>query len=134
MADTIPGIRVVKAFAQERREIERFCTTNNRVFTANCRVNTLWAFFEPVVSLLTALGLAVVWGYGSARIFQHDIKVGDLYLFVAYIGGFYARMDSMSRMVAATAARAAPVLIGSSLSSIESPASPSRSVRCIRAG
>ena len=33
-------------------------------FAANCRVNALWSFFEPIVSLLTALGLAVVWGYG----------------------------------------------------------------------
>jgi ATP-binding cassette, subfamily B, bacterial len=102
LADTIPGIRVVKAFAQEHREIERFRAANDRVFQANCRVNTLWAFFEPVVSLFTALGLAVVWGYGSARIFQQDINVGDLILFVTYISSFYGRMDSMSRMVAAT--------------------------------
>jgi ATP-binding cassette, subfamily B, bacterial len=102
LADTIPGIRVVKAFAQEHREIERFRAANDRVFQANCRVNTLWAFFEPAVSLFTALGLAVVWGYGAARIFQHEIKVGDLILFVTYISSFYARMDSMSRMVAAT--------------------------------
>ncbi len=101
LADTIPGIRVVKAFAQEHREIERFRAANDRVFQANCRVNTLWAFFEPVVSLFTALGLAVVWGYGSSRIFQQEIKVGDLILFVTYISSFYARMDSMSRMVAA---------------------------------
>jgi ATP-binding cassette, subfamily B, bacterial len=102
LADTIPGIRVVKAFAQDNREIVRFRVANDRVFQANCRVNTVWAFFEPVISLLTALGLAVVWGYGSARIFHQDIKVGDLYLFITYIGTFYARMDSMSRMVAAT--------------------------------
>ena len=77
LADTIPGIRVVKAFAQERREVERFRTANDRVFQANCRVNALWSFFEPVVSLLTALGLAVVWGYGAWRVFQHDLTVGD---------------------------------------------------------
>ena len=81
LADTIPGIRVVKAFAQERREIERFRTANDRVFQANCRVNTLWAFFEPIVSLLTALGLAVVWGYGSWRDLSTATSTfGDLYL------------------------------------------------------
>jgi ATP-binding cassette subfamily B protein len=101
LADTIPGIRVVKAFAQEQREVERFRAANDRVFQANCRVNTLWSFFEPIVSLLTALGLAVVWGYGAGRVFQHDLTVGSLYLFVAYISSFYGRMDSMSRMVAA---------------------------------
>ncbi len=101
LADTIPGIRVVKAFAQERREVERFHAANDRVFQANCRVNALWSFFEPVVSLLTALGLAVVWGYGSHRVFQHDLTVGFLGVFVGYISRFYGRMDSMSRMVAA---------------------------------
>lgn len=101
LADAIPGIRVVKAFAQERREVERFRTANNRVFQANCRVNALWSFFEPVVSLLTGLGLAMVWGYGAWRVFQQDLKVGQLTVFVAYISRFYGRMDSMSRMVAA---------------------------------
>ena len=58
LADTIPGIRVVKAFAQERREIERFRRANDRVLQANDRVNTVWSFFGPIVVLLTDLGLA----------------------------------------------------------------------------
>ena len=57
LADTIPGIRVVKAFAQERREIERFRAANDRVFRANCRVNAVWSFFEPVVSSADRTGL-----------------------------------------------------------------------------
>jgi len=101
LADTIPGIRVVKAFAQERREVERFLAANDRVFRANCRVNALWSFFGPVVSLLTALGLAVIWGYGAWRVFQHDLTVGALSIFVGYLTRFYGRMDSMSRIVAA---------------------------------
>ena len=47
LADTIPGIRVVKAFAQERREIDRFERANDRVIEANNRVNTVWAFSGP---------------------------------------------------------------------------------------
>ena len=53
LADTIPGIRVVKAFAQERREIERFGRRNQHVLDANIRVNVLWSFFGPTVTLLT---------------------------------------------------------------------------------
>lgn len=104
LADTIPGIRVVKAFAQERRESQRFRAANDRVFQANCRVNALWSFFEPIVSLMTALGLAAVWGYGAWRIFQpppNSLSVGALVVFVQYISRFYGRLDSMSRMVAA---------------------------------
>jgi ATP-binding cassette, subfamily B, bacterial len=103
LADTIPGIRVVKAFAQERRETERFRVANDRVLQANNRVNTIWTFFEPVVTLLTSLGLLMVWAFGSWRIVQHGpLTVGALVVFVQYISRFYGRMDAMSRIVAAT--------------------------------
>ena len=101
LADTIPGIRVVKAFAQESREVERFRQVNNRVLQANDRVNTQWAFFGPLVTLLTDAGLLVVWGAGVWRVFEGDLKVGGLLAFVLYISRFYGRMDSMSRMVSA---------------------------------
>ncbi len=106
LADTIPGIRVVKAFAQERREIERFRAANDRVLQANNRVNTIWTFFEPIVALLTSLGLLVVWGFGTWQIIEQDtrhklLSVGALILFVQYLARFYGRMDSMSRIVAA---------------------------------
>jgi len=101
LADTIPGIRVVKAFAQERREIERFREANDRVLNANDRVNAQWSFFGPTVTLLTDLGLLVVWGAGAWRVFQGDLLPGGLLAFVLYISRFNARMDSMSRMVSA---------------------------------
>ena len=52
LADAIPGIRVVKAFAQEQREIDRFRRANDRVLLANDRVNRLWSFFGPMIALL----------------------------------------------------------------------------------
>ncbi len=55
LADTIPGIRVVKAFAQERREIDRFAKRNQHVLAANNRVNVLWSFFGPTVTLADRL-------------------------------------------------------------------------------
>ena len=102
LADTIPGIRVVKAFAQESREIERFERSNDRVLAANDRVNRLWAFFGATVTFLTDLGVLVVWIFGVWQIYSGNIKVGVLTAFVAYISRFYGRLDSMSRMVSAT--------------------------------
>ncbi|MDZ7616423.1 MAG: ABC transporter ATP-binding protein, partial [Patescibacteria group bacterium] len=101
LADTIPGIRVVKAFAQEQREIDRFRRANDRVLAANDRVNTIWSFFGPVVVLLTDLGLLIIWAFGTWLVFRHGITVGVLTAFVAYIGRFYTRLDAMSRVVAA---------------------------------
>jgi ATP-binding cassette, subfamily B, bacterial len=107
LADTIPGIRVVKAFAQEHREVDRFRRSNERVLHANDRINRLWSFFGPVITLLTDGGLLVVWIVGVWQVFQHNVTVGTWSLFLTYIGRFYMRLDSMSRMVSATQRAAA---------------------------
>jgi ATP-binding cassette subfamily B protein len=107
LADTIPGIRVVKAFAQERREIDRFRRANDRVLQANDRVNAMWSFFGPMVVLLTDFGVLVIWIFGVWRIYQHHITIGVLSAFLTYISRFYARLDSMSRMAAAVQRAAA---------------------------
>jgi ATP-binding cassette, subfamily B, bacterial len=102
LADTIPGIRVVKAFAQEQREAERFAQSNQRIFEINDRINALWTFFWPLVGFLNQLGLLVVWAVGAWEIFHHRVTIGVLTAFIAYIGRFYARLESMSRMLTIT--------------------------------
>ncbi|MGC8659916.1 MAG: ABC transporter ATP-binding protein, partial [Desulfomonilaceae bacterium] len=107
LADAIPGMRVVKAFAQEDREIRRFKATNDYVLRANDRINTVWSFFKPMVTLLTDLGVLIIWGFAVWLIFQNKITVGVLTAFVAYISRFYARLESMILMVSATQRAAA---------------------------
>lgn len=102
LTDAISGIRVVKAFSQEPREIARFERANQRVFDVNNRINALWTFFWPMVALLNQAGLLVVWAVGAWQVFHHAVTVGVLTAFVAYIGRFYARLESMSRMLTAT--------------------------------
>ncbi len=102
LADTIPGIRVVKAFAQEQREVQRFRQSNDRVLDANDRVNTVWSFFGPFVNLLTQFGLLVIWAYGAWQVYKGQITPGVLFAFQFLIGRFYIRLESMSRMVQAT--------------------------------
>ena len=107
LADTIPGIRVVKAFAQEKREAQRFREANQHNLLVNDRLNKTWSLFSPTVSLLTEIGLLVVWTFGIWQVSQHDITVGVLTAFLAYIGRFYSRLDSMSRIVSVTQKAAA---------------------------
>ncbi|MFO0907697.1 MAG: ABC transporter ATP-binding protein [Isosphaeraceae bacterium] len=102
LADTIPGIRVVKAFAQEQREVERYRRSNDRILQANDRVNATWTFFWPLAALLSQIGLLVVWAFGAYEVYHHKITVGVLSAFLAYIGRFYIRLESMSRMVQLT--------------------------------
>ncbi len=107
LADAIPGIRVVKAFAQEGRECERFAEANDEVLEANDRVNVIWSFFGPLVSLANEAGLLVVWAAGAWLVFGESLTVGALTAFLAYIGRFYGRLESMVRMVPATQRAAA---------------------------
>jgi len=107
LADTIPGIRVVKAFAQEERELKRFVDSNKHNLQINDRVNRVWGLFSPTVTLLTETGLLVVWGFGIWQVAHRHITVGVLIAFLAYIGRFYIRLDSMSRIVSHTQKAAA---------------------------
>jgi len=128
LADTIPGIRVVKAFAQEKREVERFRAANQRNLEVNDRVNKVWSLFSPAVTLLTEIGLLIVWIFGIWQVSQSHITVGVLAAFLAYIGRFYSRLDSMSRIVSVTQKAAAGAKrifdILDHVSSVPEPARP----------
>jgi ATP-binding cassette subfamily B protein len=102
LADTIPGIRVVKAFAQEKREAARFREANMHNLQINDRVNRVWSLFSPTVTFLTEIGLLVVWAVGIWQVSRDQITVGVLTAFLAYISRFYTRLDSMSRIVSVT--------------------------------
>ena len=102
LADTIPGIRVVKAFAQEGREAARFRKANRHNLIVNDKLNKSWSLFYPSVSLFTDLGVLVVWAFGIWQVSRGEIKVGVLVAFIAYIGRFYGRLSSMSRIVSVT--------------------------------
>ncbi|NWG88120.1 MAG: ABC transporter ATP-binding protein [Hydrogenophilaceae bacterium] len=128
LADTIPGIRVVKAFAQERREAERFREANRHNLLVNDKLNRTWALFSPTVTLMTEFGLLVVWAFGIWQVAHDQITVGVLTAFLAYISRFYIRLDSMSRIVSQTEKAAAGAKrifdILDHVSSVPEPAKP----------
>jgi ATP-binding cassette subfamily B protein len=128
LADTIPGIRVVKAFAQEKREATRFREANKHNLAVNDKLNKVWSLFSPTVSFLTELGLLVVWVFGIWKVSAGEITVGVLTLFISYSGRFYGRLDSMSRIVSVTqkSASAAKRIfdILDHVSSVPEPANP----------
>lgn len=128
LADTIPGIRVVKAFAQEKRESARFADANRINLDANDRVNKTWSLFTPTITLLTELGILVIWAFGIYLVANDQITVGILTAFIAYIGRFYTRLDSMSRIVSVTQKAAAGAKrifdILDHVSNVPEPASP----------
>jgi ATP-binding cassette subfamily B protein len=128
LADTIPGIRVVRAFAQENREAKRFQEANKHNLAVNDRINFLWSLFSPTVTLVTEIGLLVVWAFGIWQVANHQVTVGVLTAFLAYSTRFYARLDAMSRIVSHTQKAAAGTKrifeILDHVSSVPEPISP----------
>ena len=81
----------------------------------NDRLNIIWSFFGPLVSLLSEIGLLTVWGFGVWLVFSSTpgsstLKVGTLVATAGLISRFYGRMESLIRIVYSTQ-RAAPVRI-----------------------
>ncbi|WP_338761715.1 ABC transporter ATP-binding protein [Massilia sp. METH4] len=128
LADTIPGIRVVKAFAQETREAQRFRVANKHNLAVNDKLNKVWSLFSPTVSFLTEIGLLVIYVFGIWQVSQSHVTVGVLTAFLTYSTRFYSRLDSMSRIVSVTqkSASAAKRIfdILDHVSSVPEPANP----------
>lgn len=80
------GARIIRAFAQEQREIDRFRQHNERTFLENLRISQLVATQVPMVSFLTALGLVAVLWLGGRLVTAGVITVGTLVSFLAYAG------------------------------------------------
>ena len=132
LADTIPGIRVVKAFAQERREIDRFAAVNARVGEAGDRLNVVWSFFGAIVGFCTEIGVLIVWAAGAMLVFRDAVTVGGLTAFIAYITRFYGRVESLVRI--ATVAQRAEASAARIFEILDTKPTVAESPRAIRPG
>jgi len=80
------GSRVVKAYAQEQAEIERFSETNNTWFLLSNRAARLQALNVPLLFLIANLGMAVIILYGGTQYIDGSITMGTIVAFVSYVG------------------------------------------------
>jgi len=98
LADTIPGIRVVKAFAQERREAGRFEGSSNELFSEEMRAAKVSAGFYPFLGLQTTLGSILIFSLGGLMVINGDATVGTLVAFTGYLWRFYRPVQEFGRM------------------------------------
>lgn len=110
LADTIPGILVVKAFVQEDREVDKFRSRNVELLQADLRSTKLQSWFFPGIGLLMYFGAVFVyWRGGHIVASGGSLSLGDLTLFVSFLWMFYGPVQRLSQLtdqleVAATAA------------------------------
>ena len=95
---SLSGIRVVKAFAQEQREMQRFGERNLQVRQTRLNVDNSWATFHPLVSFLFGLGGLLVWYAGGQDVLAGHISLGTLIAFISYLGMFYGPLSSLTQI------------------------------------
>ncbi|MBS3986113.1 MAG: ABC transporter ATP-binding protein [Selenomonadales bacterium] len=81
LQEVIAGVRVVRAFAQEDREIERFRRENWRYLDLNITTIRMWALYFPLMTFLGGLGSTVVLWYGGSRVIAGGLSVGAMVAF-----------------------------------------------------
>ena len=83
--ENISGVRVVKAFAQEARQLARFREAVARVFAQSMVSTRLRAFYNPLIGFLPQLGLAALLLVGGRQAIRGELTVGEFVAFYGYV-------------------------------------------------
>ncbi len=89
LQDDLAGIRVIQAFGQEWAELARFRSTSERYYRERVRGIRTWSTFFPALHFVSALGGALVLGFGARMVVNGQLSLGTLVAFLAYIISFY---------------------------------------------
>jgi ATP-binding cassette subfamily B protein len=84
--ENFAGIRVIKGFARERSEEERFRDVNEYNVAKNMDLVRVHALFHPLVGYLAGLSFIIVLGYGGILVLDGAITIGDFIAFNSYLG------------------------------------------------
>jgi subfamily B ATP-binding cassette protein MsbA len=96
--EVFTSIRVVKAFAREDYEQERFEKQSLENVDTALQARSIKAKLSPVVEVLAAVGTCLVLGYGARLALAGQLTTGDLIFFLAYLGKMYKPMRDLSKM------------------------------------
>jgi ATP-binding cassette subfamily B protein len=84
--ESVAGVRVIRAYVQERADEERFFNMTEDVFKKNMKVAVIDSLFDPTIKVLTGLSYLIGLGYGAYLVFHQSISLGDLVSFNVYLG------------------------------------------------
>ena len=99
--ENVSGVRVVKAFAQEERQLSRFSHSVGRVFDQSIYATRLQATYTPMISFLPNLGLAAILLVGGRQVIHGSLTVGQFTAFYAYLLMLISPMRTLGYMLSA---------------------------------
>ncbi len=100
LSDTIPGIRVVKAFNQEKRENKRFDKRNVACVTNFNEIHDVWTKFWPFM-IIAIHGMTILaWSFALPRMFGigAPLTIGTFVTFLLYMGMYLQPLETLGTM------------------------------------
>ena len=100
--DNIAGIRQIKAYTMEKRELKRFNAASDKVRKATLRTMFAWAIYNPSMSFIGGIGFILVIGFGGNLAIQGQMSPGEITAFLLYLTLFYepvSRLHQLNQML-----------------------------------
>lgn len=110
VSDSLSGVRVVRAFAKEDREVGRFEKDSKELYDADVAAEHMWVTFFPVLFFIMSVGNLIVWYVGGYQVIQNSaigapllpdrqaFTLGQFFTFLGYLTQFYGPLQFMSRV------------------------------------
>jgi ATP-binding cassette, subfamily B, multidrug efflux pump len=97
--ESIAGVRVIRAYVQERADSNRFHQLTEDVFNKNLKVAKIDSLFDPTVKVLVGISYLIGLGFGAYLVFHQTITLGDLVSFNVYLGMLIWPMFAIGELI-----------------------------------
>ncbi|MGG1879226.1 ABC transporter transmembrane domain-containing protein [Paenibacillus cisolokensis] len=97
--ESVAGVRVVRAYVQERADQKRFQDITDDVYRKNLAVAKVDALFEPTINFSIGLSYVIGLSYGVYLVFQNEITLGNLVAFNMYLGMMIWPMFAIGELI-----------------------------------
>jgi ATP-binding cassette, subfamily B, bacterial len=94
--EILSSIRVVKSFAREEHELERFSAAGSDTMAARLRYTWQESLFTVVVATITMTGTALVLAVGGSLVLRGELTIGELLVVMAYLASVYGPLSSIA--------------------------------------
>ncbi|MGH2939948.1 MAG: ABC transporter ATP-binding protein [Solirubrobacterales bacterium] len=98
--EAVGGVRVVKAFGQERRELERVAAASEDLYGSQMRAVRLTSRFQPLLQAIPAFGQVAILAFGGWLALRGDISLGTFLAFTTYVGQLVSPTRQLAGLMA----------------------------------
>lgn len=97
--EAVEGVRVVRAYVQERDMEEKFAQMTEDVYQKNIQVKRIEALFNPLTKIVTTMSYMIGLGYGAVLVSRGEMTVGGLVMFNVYLGMIVWPMFAIGELI-----------------------------------